>query len=185
MFENSLGFIYSYYICSMWDVALWDNSSSPQREDIQFTLSVFFEGHTNLNLICASLPLITELHLLTQTKRDSPRTNYFSFLIGSPASPLVWTYGYSYSTIRCPLFVCGCVHAFACNCQGSASVCFYYESSSESSKWEPCLWREPVQLHQRDHRHKIVPEKNKTQKNKKAIKVREAVKETWREHAQS
>lgn len=65
----------------------------------------------NVIFVCASLPFITVLFLLTHTKRDSPWTNYFSFLIGSAASLLAWAYGYSQSTILCPVFVCGCVLA--------------------------------------------------------------------------
>ncbi len=49
----------------------------------------------NVILICVSLPFITELFLLTQTKWNSPWTNYFSFLIGRAASLSVWAYGYS------------------------------------------------------------------------------------------
>lgn len=87
------------YTCCVCFVAVYD-SPSPQNEAIQFTLSVFLRGsghsHTpNVILIRASVPFITELFLLTQTKRDSPRTNYFSFLIGSTASLLVRAYGYS------------------------------------------------------------------------------------------
>lgn len=54
--------------------------------------------------------------------------------------------------------------AKACACynwQGGASVCFYYEPSSESSQWELCLQRESVQIHQRNQINKMVPGKKK------------------------
>lgn len=63
--------------------------------------------------------------------------------------------------------MCGRVHPFACACynwQGGTSVCFYYESSSESSQWELCLQREPVQLCQRNQINKDGALKKKKKK---------------------
>lgn len=68
----------------------------PSNLHCSFFLRGSGHSHTpNVILIRASVPFITELFLLTQTKRDSPRTNYFSFLIGSTAALLVRAYGYS------------------------------------------------------------------------------------------
>lgn len=90
MFE-SLCFISSYYIDSIMHVygkfCCSDNLSSPQREVIQLTSSVLLWGSH-----CFAYP---PMFLMTETKQDSPWTNYFSFLIGSTAWLLVWAYGYN------------------------------------------------------------------------------------------
>ncbi len=155
-------------------VAVWGNSSSPQSEPIQFALSFFFpsEGQTArvhpMLFWCMHLPFITELFLLTQTKLDSPWTNYFSFLIGSAASLLVRACGYSQSTIWCPSVCVRVRTSIACTC------CSWQGAASESSQWESPegahtdTWEKPPKIRQ-------------GWKNQKC----EAVKDTWGEHAEA
>lgn len=91
------------------------------------------------------------------------------------------------------------VYTFVCVCynwQGGASVCVYYESSSESSQWELCLRREPVQLHQRNQINKtVLGRKEKKRREKPLTKNEESTPRpneignmntagvSWRSHA--